>query len=94
MSQERAVFKEVMVLRDEAARLLGYPSHATFRLEEKMAKTPENVNAFLNDLQSRLTAGGERELEELKQFKKAGLESRENCLMSTSLSGTRVSIKG
>lgn len=44
------VFKELMVLRDEAARLLGYRSRAAFRLEEKTAKTPDNVNAFLDDL--------------------------------------------
>jgi hypothetical protein len=70
------VFKELMVLRDEAARLLGYTSRAAFRLEEKTAKTPDNVNAFLDDLWSRLIAGGEQELEELKQFKKVDVESR------------------
>jgi metallopeptidase MepB len=41
-----------------------------------MAKTPENVNSFLADLRSRMTAGGEKELEELKQAKKKDLEDR------------------
>jgi len=68
-------FREMMVLRDEAARLLGYSSHAAFRLENKMAKTPENVNAFLADLRTRLTEGGQVELEELKQVKKEDVES-------------------
>lgn len=37
-------------LRGQKARLLGYKSHATYVLEESMAKTPENVTALLNDL--------------------------------------------
>lgn len=71
-----AIFRETMVLRDEAARMLGYESHAAFRLENKMAKTPENVNSFLADLRSRLTGGGEKELDELKRAKEKELEDR------------------
>ncbi|KAH9218107.1 metallopeptidase MepB [Leptodontidium sp. 2 PMI_412] len=70
------ILKEIVMLRDEGARLLGYPNHATFRLEEKMAKKPETVNVFLSDLQSRIIAGGRRDLEVLKQLKKYDLESR------------------
>ncbi|KAH8587442.1 metallopeptidase MepB [Bisporella sp. PMI_857] len=70
------LFKETVVLRDEAARLLGYPNHAAYRIEAKMAKTPKTVNAFLADLQTRLTPGGRKELEKLKELKKADLESR------------------
>ncbi|OHF02031.1 peptidase family M3 [Colletotrichum orchidophilum] len=75
-NQNVAIFREIVVLRDEAARLLGYPSHAAFRLEEKMAKTPEIVNAFLDDLRLRLAAGGQQETEALRQLKKRDVESR------------------
>ncbi|MCJ1399900.1 hypothetical protein MMC11_003103 [Xylographa trunciseda] len=75
-NQNVSVLNETIVLRDEAARLLGYPNHAAFRIEAKMAKKPETVNIFLNDLRSRLSAGGQRELENLKQLKKADLDSR------------------
>jgi peptidyl-dipeptidase Dcp len=34
---------EVLKLRAERARLLGYPTHAHWRLENTMAKTPENA---------------------------------------------------
>lgn len=34
---------EILQLRDERARLLGYPSHAHWRLENSMAKTPERA---------------------------------------------------
>lgn len=58
------------MLRDEAARLLGYPNHAAFVLEERMAKTPETVNSFLEDLQKRLKSGAQKELERLKELKR------------------------
>jgi len=74
-----AIFKEVMILRNEAARILGYPNHAAFRLEDKMAKTPERVNSFFLELRERLAVGAEREIGELKQIKKEDLESREEA---------------
>lgn len=64
------------MLRDEATRLLGYPNHAAFRLEDKMAKKPETVDTFLGNLRARLTAGGQKELVDLKLLKKKGLNSR------------------
>ena len=70
------LFRETIILRDEAARLLGYPNHATFKIEDKMAKTPEKVDSFLGDLRKRLTAGGVEEAKVLKAMKKADLESR------------------
>ncbi|KAJ5743604.1 hypothetical protein N7533_008474 [Penicillium manginii] len=70
-NQNVPLFREAIVLRDEAARLLGYPSHAAFRIEDKMAKTPETVNKFLGDLRSRLTAGGKSEINTLMELKKS-----------------------
>lgn len=75
-NQNIPLFREAIVLRDEAARLLGYPNHAAFRVEDKMAKTPQTVNSFLGDLRSRLAAGGEKEIRSLLELKKADLESR------------------
>jgi len=68
-NQNVPLFREAIVLRDEAARLLGYPNHAAFRIEDKMAKTPQTVDNFLGDLRNRLTAGGEKELKTLKKLK-------------------------
>ncbi|KAJ5628756.1 metallopeptidase MepB [Penicillium lividum] len=75
-SQNAYILKEAVVLRDEAARLLGYSNHASFKIEEKMAKNSETVEMFLEDLWSKLTSSGHRELAEQTQFKKADLESR------------------
>ncbi|KNG91709.1 putative thimet oligopeptidase [Aspergillus nomiae NRRL 13137] len=75
-TQNVSLFREAVLLRDEAARLLGYPSHAALQIEDKMAKCPETVNAFLGDLQTRLSENGQREVEKLKRLKRADLESR------------------
>lgn len=75
-NQNVPLFKEAIVLRDEAARLLGYPNHAAFRIEDKMAKTPKTVDDFLSDLRSRLSDGGLAEIEVLKKMKEDDLEQR------------------
>lgn len=67
------LFSETIVLRDEAARLLGYSNHAAFRLEDKMIKSPQEVNSFLEDLRSRLATRGAQELAELKELKRGDL---------------------
>ena len=70
------VFKEIMILRQEAAELLGYANHAAFRIEEKMAKSPETVMIFLDDLNSRLSAGAKRDVDGLKELKRQDLAKR------------------
>ncbi|KAK5999972.1 hypothetical protein QM012_005060 [Aureobasidium pullulans] len=71
-----SLVKEIMVLRQESAQLLGYTNHAAFRIEDKMAKTSESVMTFLDDLNSRLSTGVEAEVDELKKLKSQDLESR------------------
>lgn len=60
-------------MRDKAARLLGYPNHAAFRLEDKMIKSPCTVNGFLGDLRTRLAVKGSEEIEKLKELKEANV---------------------
>jgi peptidyl-dipeptidase Dcp len=38
---------EILKLREESAKLLGYPTFAAYRLEDSMAKTPEAVRGLL-----------------------------------------------
>ncbi|KAF1344280.1 putative zinc metallo proteinase [Delphinella strobiligena] len=70
------LFKEAIVLRDEAARILGYPDHASFRIEDKMAKTTDTVHNFLNDLRTKLVPGGIEEIKKLKELKAKDLATR------------------
>lgn len=45
-----AVVSRIATLRVKRGRLLGYDTYADFVLERNMAKNPENVYRFLNDL--------------------------------------------
>ena len=76
MPKNKPVFRDVIALRDEAARILGFPDHATMRIENKMAKTPKIVNDFLGDLREKLTKGGESEVKVLTKLKKSDLQLR------------------
>ncbi|KAJ2744446.1 metalloendopeptidase [Coemansia sp. BCRC 34301] len=68
------ILQEAVALRLEAAQLLGYKTHAEFVLEENMAKAPEPVLEFENDLRSRLNVLADKEIEELVALKKADME--------------------
>ena len=57
-------------LRYKRVTLLGYKTHAHFILEERMAKTPEKVSGFLNELLEKAKPAAEREFEELQNFAK------------------------
>ena len=46
----REILSRVVTLRDERARMLGYPNHATYSLEQSTAGTPEAVNDMLGQL--------------------------------------------
>lgn len=55
-------------LRDQRAKLLGYANHAAFVLEERMAQTPEKVLEFLNNLLEKAQPAAEKEFAELTQY--------------------------
>lgn len=57
-------------LRYERAALLGYPSHAHYVLEERMAETPEKVSEFLNELLEKAKPAAKREFMQLENFAK------------------------
>lgn len=61
---------QIVKLRHERANLLGYKTHAHFVLEERMAKTPETVQHFLNELLEKAKPAAEREFENLEAFAK------------------------
>ena len=46
----QAIVLKIAQLRYKRAQLLGYQTHSHFVLEERMAKTPETVRTFLEDL--------------------------------------------
>jgi oligopeptidase A len=59
---------EILALRQQQARLLGFDSFAHYSLARKMASNPSEVLDFLNDLATRSKAVAEAELNELRVF--------------------------
>jgi len=68
-----ARIEEILALRHEAARLLGFANAAEESLATKMAGTPSRVLEFLRDLLRRAKPVAERELAELREFARAEL---------------------
>ncbi|KAM0748837.1 metallopeptidase MepB [Meredithblackwellia eburnea MCA 4105] len=64
------ILEELVSLRKQVATILGYKNYAEYILEIKMAKTPETVFAFLNDLEEKLRPVGEAERVEFLKLKK------------------------
>ena len=46
-NDNNAIIVEILDLREEAAKIMGYPTYAAYRLEDSMAKTPEAVRSLL-----------------------------------------------
>ncbi|NMH87745.1 M3 family metallopeptidase [Flavivirga algicola] len=61
---------QIVKLRFQRANLLGYKTHAHFVLEERMAKTPETVESFLNELLEKAKPAAKREFKNLENFAK------------------------
>jgi oligopeptidase A len=60
--------EQILVLRHEQSRLLGFENHAERSLVRKMAHSCDQVMAFLTDLAERSRSQAENELAELKRF--------------------------
>ena len=67
------VMLEIVRLRHEEARLLGYRSFAEESLVPKMADSPQQVFDFLRDLARRARPYAERDLDELRRFAQSEL---------------------
>ena len=62
------VMRELLLLRQEEAQLLGYANFAELSIVPKMADSPLQVTSFLRDLARRARPFAERDLAELRAF--------------------------
>jgi oligopeptidase A len=62
------LIEQILKLRKRLAGLLGFDSFAELSLEPKMAQSPAEVLAFLNDLAERVKPYAQRDYDELKSF--------------------------
>ncbi|WP_416243888.1 M3 family metallopeptidase [Azospira sp. APE16] len=67
------LIRRILELRAEEAKMLGFDTFAQVSLVPKMADSPEQVLAFLNDLAVKAKPFAEKDLAELKAFAKAEL---------------------
>ncbi|MBR6963270.1 MAG: M3 family metallopeptidase [Prevotella sp.] len=63
-----AIVSEIAKLRAEQAELMGYPNYAAYSLERTMAKTLENVYAFLKSLIAQYKPEADAETKAIEDF--------------------------
>ena len=57
----RSLIPEILALRSERARLLGYDTYAAFQIAGAMAETPDNARRLLEDVWARAKIKAEKE---------------------------------
>ncbi len=76
MPENVTLFKELVLLRDETARILGYPNHAALKMANKMVKQPEIVESFLSEIRTRLIPRGAAYAGELLDLKRKDIATQ------------------
>ena len=59
---------KILDLRMKSANLLGYKTFAAYAIEDRMAKTPENVLTFLNDLRVKSYPSALRDVADIQKY--------------------------
>ena len=67
------LMSQILKLRAEEAKMLGFANFAELSLATKMATSPQQVTEFLRELAQRARPFAERDLEELREFAKTQL---------------------
>lgn len=62
------LMQEIISLRDEQARLLGFNNYAEYSLATKMAESPDAVESFLLELSAKARPFAQAELDALRNF--------------------------
>ena len=74
-NDNKAIIKRLVELRLEKANLLGFKTHAEYKLQERMAETPEKVIGFLDELHQKSKPFALKEFAEVQEYaEKAGFE--------------------
>lgn len=66
------LMRKILSLRHEKAQILGFPNYAELALQDRMARSIEEVEQFLLELASRARHRALMELDELRGYAKAG----------------------
>ena len=69
----KEIILKILSLKEERARLLGYANPAEHILSDKMAKTPEAVDAFLANIMKYAVARAKEEVKDMQEFMDADI---------------------
>jgi oligopeptidase A len=86
------VMEDLLRLRNEAAQLLDFPNYAAYALATRMAKSVDEVLAFLRRLAKAARPAAERDLAELEAFAGRKLDAWDVTYYSERLQEERYSI--
>src|SRR6202167_2668756 len=86
------IIAEILPLRHELARLLGFPTFADYALATRMAKSGKQVLGFLDDLAKRCRPAARREFAELEEFAGRTLEAWDLAYFSERLQESRFKV--
>lgn len=70
-ANNQKIVLEIVNLKYQKARLLGYKSYSEYVLEERMAKNTENVMSFLEDLIKKVKPVAKKEFKVLENYAKS-----------------------
>eukprot|EP00300_Choanocystis_sp_HF-7_P012031 c17715_g1_i1.p2 GENE.c17715_g1_i1~~c17715_g1_i1.p2 ORF type:complete len:721 (+),score=188.43 c17715_g1_i1:3096-5258(+) len=82
IEQNLPLLEEAIALRHDIAQSLGYNNHAAFVLEVRMARDPEIVLGFLNELATQLTPLALLEREKFLELKQAEVKESFDGLLN------------
>ncbi|MEK7531536.1 MAG: M3 family metallopeptidase [Patescibacteria group bacterium] len=71
------ILLEILSLREEKAKILGYKNHAEFATEVRMAKSPKNVMKLIDPLMPKVVRQSQKDLLELKKLKERRGEGKD-----------------
>lgn len=63
------LLKQILIERERMASLLGYKTYAEYRTEDRMAKSPDTVWNFENNLKDKVLPKAEKDYKELLEIK-------------------------
>jgi oligopeptidase A len=86
------VMEDLLRLRHETAQLLGYPNYAAYALARRMARSVDEVLAFLHDMAAAARPAAQRELAELEEFAGRRLDAWDIAFYSERLQEQRYSV--
>jgi len=90
--QNAAIIDELLALKNEMSRLLGFESYSAYSLASKMAPNEQSVLNFLNELIHNSKAQAHEELKEVQALSKTDLKSFDSAYYSELLKKEKYAI--